>query len=92
MRKTAKPHRESDRHVLCPFCGADLDTESAVRWCSGCGAEWTKRDSGEVVFDSSRRADRQTVEEAVRAESGASRRGLEGAARRRPVRLGKKQK
>ncbi len=65
MRKTAEPHPETDREVLCPFCGASSEVTSKVPWCPGCGAERSVDDAGEgtparVTFDASRKADRQT--------------------------------
>ena len=89
MRKTARPHPESDREVLCPFCGAPGERASEASWCSGCGAARSIDEAGEVVFDSSRKADRQTLAAAGRA-APARAGGLDGAARRRPVRLRKK--
>ena len=60
-----------------------------VPWCSGCGAARSVDEEGEVTFDSSQKADRQTLAEAERAASPRAD-GLRGAARRRPVRLRKK--
>ncbi len=90
MRKQARPHPESEHHAVCPFCETACDTASGVRWCSGCGAEWSASPSGDVIFDSERKADRQTLAEAARADAPRPARGLDGAQRRRPRRLGKK--
>ncbi len=92
MRKTARPHPESARHVVCPFCETACDTTSAVRWCPSCGAWWSAQPDGEVIFDSERKADRQTLAEAHWADASGTARGLEGAQRRRPRRLGKKRR
>ena len=86
----AKAHPESDRHVICPVCETACDITATVRLCSGCGSTWSVQPNGDVIFDADRRADRQSVGEAQRAEALGATRGLEGAARRRPRRLGKK--
>lgn len=93
MRQRAQPHPESDRHLLCPFCGTVGDLAAPLAFCTGCGAERSTDDAGEVVFDSDRKADRQTVDEAVRSTAGQetrTARGASSAALRRPVRLRKK--
>lgn len=92
MHKKAQPHPESDRHVLCPFCETACDTAAASHWCTGCGAAWSVDPAGDVSFDSERKADRQTLDEAARADVSEPARGLEGAARRRPRRLAKKRR
>lgn len=90
MRKTARPHPESDRHVLCPFCETDCERSPTDVLCSGCGARGTP-DGESLVFDASDKADRQTVNEAERAgDQGRRAAGLTGAARRRPVGLGRR--
>ncbi len=78
MRKRAKPHPETDREVLCPFCGASAEVTSKVPWCTGCGAARSVGEDGEVIFDASRKADRETLAAAVRAE-GSRAGGLSGA-------------
>ncbi len=86
----ARAHPESDHHVICPVCETACDIAATVRLCSGCGAAWSVQPNGDVIFDAESRADRQTLDEAQRAEAPRATRGLEGAARRRPRRLGKK--
>ncbi len=78
--------------MICPFCDTVCDTASSSHWCSGCGAGWSIDPSGDVSFDSARRADRQTLAEAARADAVPAAGGLEGAERRRPRRLGKKRR
>ena len=92
MKKTARPHPESERHVLCPFCETPVDLGAADRLCLGCGCGWSPEASGAAVFDDSRKAGRAEVDAAARRERArnASRGGLRGDRRRRPVRLGKK--
>ena len=92
MKKPGRPHPESDRQVLCPFCETPVDRAAADRLCLGCGTAWTPGGSGEAIFDSSHRADRAMVDSAARRERArrASSGGLTGGERRRPVRLGKK--
>lgn len=76
--------------MICPFCETPCDTASTSRWCSGCGVAWSIESAGSVTFDSDRRADRQTLAEADRGEAARPARSLDGAARRKPRRLGKK--
>ncbi len=43
MRKNAQPHPETDRDVLCPFCGTPSELASKAPWCTGCGAAGVRR-------------------------------------------------
>lgn len=87
-RQAARPHPESDRHVLCPFCETAYDVRGRSPWCSGCGARATTTDDG-VTFDDARKADRQTLAESASADGGRGS-GPPPGGRRKPVRLGKK--
>ena len=60
MRERARPHPETDREVLCPFCGTSSELGSELPGCTGCGAARSVED-GEVTFDASRTADRQAL-------------------------------
>ncbi len=90
MHEKARPHPESDRHVVCPVCETACDSTSPLRLCTGCGTAFDVAPSGDVLFDLSRKADRQEVAEAVAGSEQPAAKGLEGSARRRPVGLGKK--
>lgn len=92
MKKPADPHPESDQQVLCPFCETPVDLTATDRVCFGCGSRWSRDASGTAIFDDSDKASRAEVDEAAGRERtrNASRGGLRGDRRRRPVRLGKK--
>ncbi|MEM7584291.1 MAG: hypothetical protein AAF560_12960 [Acidobacteriota bacterium] len=68
MRRIARPHPESDRHVLCPFCETSIELARSIV-CAGCGARG-QRDGDRVVFDDASAADRQEVTEGVREGRG----------------------
>ena len=90
MKRRARSHPESDSHVLCPVCETPCEKDAALAACTGCGTRWTIDADGDAVFDDERRADRQETVEAAAADRAKPRTGLQGAARRRPVRLRKK--
>ena len=78
--------------VICPFCRTVCDPVPAVSRCPGCGAERRVEPGGDVIFDSKRKGDRQTVADASRTAGASLASGLDGGSRRRPVRLGKKRR
>ncbi len=92
MRKKARPHPESDDHMLCPFCDAVCEVKPLPAVCLGCGAKISLNGDGPAIFDASQKADRQEVEKAARQTAGQGTTGLEGDRRRRPKRLGKKRR
>ena len=91
MRKKARPHPESDDHMLCPFCDFVCEVRPLPAACLGCGAKISLNGDGPAIFDAARKADRQEVEKAARQAAGGGE-GLEGDRRRRPARLGKKRR
>ncbi len=92
MRKKARPHPESDDHMLCPFCDTVCRIKPAPSVCLGCGAKISLNGDGPAIFDASAKADRQTAREAAREADAPSKKGLEGDRRRRPTQLGKKRR